>query len=82
MIERDGSPADRTRKRILQQPNVVVVDVDILENFLEHDVHHLTGLENLVHSCRPLSVEDVEFAVRRLPVDVLRDRLVNRQRQD
>ena len=76
-IERHSILSYRRCERILQQSYLVVVEVDICEDILQHDVEDIARLYKVVDTCRTLSYDNVLFRLRRLPVYLLRYRLVN-----
>ena len=81
-VERYGGLADRTRKLILQQTHVVVVDVHVGEHLAQHGVENLSRLQHVVHTFRALALDDVLLYTRVLSINVLCNGLVVRNGQD
>ena len=81
-VKRHGCLAYRANKLILEQTDMIVVDVDIGEDFLEHGVQNLACLQHVVHALRARTFNNVLLLLRTLTIDMLRNGLVHRHRQD
>ena len=81
-IKGDGILADGTGEGVLQQAHLVVVDVDIGEDVLEHCVEDVARLNQLVDTLALLTEDNVFRRLGTLAEDVLGDGLVNGERQD
>ena len=80
--EADGRAPQGRGEGVLEQADVVVVDVHILKDLLEHGVDHVARLEDFVHTRGARGLHDVEVAVRLLSVEMLGDLLVDGDGKD
>ena len=71
LIKGNGIVADRTYETLLEQPDVIVVDVDICKNVLQHSPQHVSRREKLFDTVGILSFDDGLFAFRVFPEDGL-----------
>ena len=81
-IEGDGSTTDRRGKGILQHADLIVVDIDIGEDILQHRGEDITRLNEIIDTRRVHTLDDDFLVVRFLTIDLLRDRLIDRDRKD
>ena len=56
----------------------MIVDIDVLKDFFQRRVYHLTCCKELVQACALLACYDVFFRLRVFAIDVLRNGLVER----
>ena len=71
-VEGDGAIADRRRKGVLQQANLVVINIDICKDILRHRIQDIARLEEVIDTSRALAFYDVFLCMRRTAVDFLR----------
>ena len=81
-VEGDGILSYGAGEMVLQQPHLVVVDVHISKDVLEQRVEDVSRLDELVDAGTSLSGDDVLGVFGVFAVDVLRDGLVDGERQD
>ena len=81
-VEGNGRLADGRGKLVLEQADVVVVDVDIGEDLLEHGVEDVARLEHVVDAVAALPLDDGLLGLGVLAVDVLCHGLVYGDGQD
>ena len=81
VVEGDSRSADRRRERILEQAHIVVIDIDIGENFLQGGVENFTRLDHLSDTIALLTLDDILLGLRVLAIHVLRHGLVDADRQ-
>ena len=77
-IKRDGRTPDRTHERILKQPNIVVVDINVRKDVFHNHVQGFTCLQNLIDTLTLMPFDDIFLRLRLFAVDVLRYRFVYR----
>ena len=77
-IETDGILADGTREGVLQEPDLVVVDVDIGKYLVHKGRQDVACLNEVVHTRGVHALDNRLLVVRVLSVDFLRDSLVYR----
>ena len=76
-VEGDGIFADRAGERVLEHANLILVDVHIGKDVLQNDVDDVACLEQFVHTCGILTLDDALFAMRVFAVELLCDGFVN-----
>ena len=77
-VESDGILADGRGERKLEHTDLVVIDIDIRKDILHHRVQDFTRLYEVVDTRRVHAFDDDLLVMRFLPVDLLRDRLIDR----
>ncbi len=82
VVEADRRAADGAGKGILHEADMVVVEVHVREHLLEHGVHDLARLQQLVESLRVLSDDDIACLLWVFAVQMVGHRLAHGQRQD
>ena len=78
LIETDTSLRYRAVKRILQETEAVLIDIDILEHILQYGSQHVTGIEKFVYPRRVQPFDDRFLIMGIFPVQLLRNRFVHR----
>ena len=81
-IERDGATTDRRGEGILQHTDLIVVDVHIGKDILQHRGEDITRLHKIVDTRRVHTLDNDLLVVRLLAVNLLRDGLIDRYRQN
>ena len=81
-IEAHGSAADGAGEGVLQQPHVVLIDVNILKDLLQCCVDHLTRGQQLVDAGVLLAMYDVLLRVWVFAENMLCYGLADRERHD
>ena len=66
---------------MLQQPDLIVVDVDIGENVFHHGVKDVAGLYQLIDTRATLPRDDILFRLRILTIDMPGDGFIHRDGQ-
>ena len=61
---------------MLQQPDLIVVDVDIGENVFHHGVKDVAGLYQLVDARAALPRDDILFRLRIFTIDMSGDSFI------
>ena len=80
-VESHGILAYRTGKRILQESDLVVIQVNICKHILEQRVQDVARFKQVVDTRRVLPHDDALLAFRVFAVEVLGHRLIHRERQ-
>ncbi len=81
-VEADGSAADGADEAALQQPDVVVVDVDVGEYVREDSPQHVSGVEELLDAGRIHTFDNSLFALGVFAENSLAGRLFDRDGQN
>ena len=61
-IERDGIVADRAYESLLEQPDVIIINVDVGKNILQNSPQHVSCGEKLFDTIGVLSFDNGLFA--------------------
>ena len=83
LIKRDGiTGRNRTDERILQQTDIIVVNIHIRKDILQHRAQHISRCKQLVHTRRAHSFDKGLLTLGMFTVNFLRSGLVHRNRED
>ena len=77
-IKRDGRTSDGAHERILKQPNIIVVNINVRKDVFHNHVQGFTCLQHLIDTLTLMPFDDIFLRLRLFAVDVLRYRFVYR----
>ena len=81
-VEADGSSSDGAGELVLEDHDEVVVEVYVFEEFAEHSVGHLSGLQEGVHAFGPAALDEVLGFLGFLSVEPCGEGLVHGEGHD
>ena len=70
-IESDGILTYWRSERILEHSDLVVIDIHIGEDVLQHGRHDVASLEEIIDTCGVLTLDNGLFRVRMLTINLL-----------
>ena len=81
-IETDGPTTDRADEAALQEPDVIVVDIDIGEDIGQDGSQHVSRIEKFLDTAGVHTLDDGLFAFGTFAVDGSRRRLLDGDGED
>ena len=81
-IETDGPTTDGADEAALQEPDVIIVDIDIGEDVGQDGSQHVSRIEKLLNTAGIHTFDDGFFAFGTFAVDGLRRRLLDGDGED